>query len=108
MKQKQKSWLANYIQKEYGNAPARGSDRSRPANKHQPTIDLINKILSSKDIPDNIRVDTLRVLACLLEENHPNAYVEKEFKKFLYREPDQSKQKKVEQKKKATGGWLIK
>jgi len=112
---KAKDWLSKYMDTKYGDnspkvksAPKSNTTRPpRPSNKHQPTIDLINKILFSKDIPDNIRVDTLRVLAMLLEDGHPDKYVEKEFKKFLCREPDYSKVKKKEQKKKATGGWVV-
>jgi hypothetical protein len=111
-KAKESDWLRNMISSKYGKdsttkKPASGTMRPpKASNQHQPTIDLINKILFTKGIPDNIRVDTLRVLAMLLENNKGDRYVEHEFKKFLYR--DNPDAKKIKQKQKATGGWITK
>jgi hypothetical protein len=116
MSEKKKDWfLTSVLNKRYGigqkdtAVAPKTTSKNRPAkasNGHQATIMLINKILFDKGVKasDSIRVDTLRLLAYLLEENKGDQYVEKEFTKFLLR--DDVKTKKSKQKSKATGGWV--
>jgi len=112
-------WLKEHISRKYvgtSNSPSGGtttqkkSNNSRkPAikdgNPHRATIDLINKILHKSNCPDNIKVDTLRLLALMLEAEKEDNYTEKEFMKFLNRDNKKAKIKTA--KPKATGGWIV-
>lgn len=108
------NWIKNFINNKYPKkeeTPFKGKIKDRPAmksNPHQPTVDLLNKILMSKDCPDNIRVDTLRCLALLLEAEKGDNYVMKDFMKFLKRGSEAVEKKKQIQKQKASGGWITK
>lgn len=107
-------WLTSHILKKYGDNSTKeqpSKQKNRPAlkaNPHQPTIELINKILYRTDCPDNIKVDTLRLLSLVLEADKTDNYTLKEFMKFLKRDQIAKQKKKQVQVQKATGGWVIK
>lgn len=96
--------LLEQLTKEHRLVASRPLIKARGKNVHAATIDLLNTILMKDGCPNNVKTDTLRLLALMLEADPKDSYDEKSFIAYLKKVPKKSKVKVA----KATGGWVTK